>query len=251
MLAASLLLAACGRESAGEHHTYLLEGAWTLHHVSTPYGTERHYTVTGNGTYCIVYAGDTAYYECMLSTIPSGQIVKPTVLGSVMLIDNGHERLYLEDGDPHPLTLSGDSLLTIQRDGVKYSYIRADNIYTEWGHDLRYIISSELGAGSEGSPNSYVLSARERRQQQQIQWLGAITAVVVLMVLMAFYLAIINRRAKQRLQLQLQQIEEVKQNRPQPVCQAIASLEHAYFASDDHAALLQRMSSGSRLKVFK
>ena len=249
MLATSLLLTACGEEPAADKDTYLLQGAWTLRHVSHPYGVENSYTVTGSGTACMVYAGDSAYFECMLATTPSGLVIMPTSQGSVTLIDNGgSEKLYLENGDPHPLTVSGDTLMTIQRDGAQYTYARADNIYKEWGQDICDIVAREQSADGEGTHNRYVLSAKERRQQQQIRWFGFFSIVVALMALLAAHLAVTNWRARRLLQLQLQQIEEVQQNRPQQVRQAVASVERQFFASDDYAALQRRMGSGERLR---
>ena len=57
-----------------------------------------------------------------------------------------------------------------------------------------------------------------------------------------------NRKAKKQLRLQLQQIQEVRANRPPSVRQAVASVESSFFASDDYAALQRRIASGQRLK---
>jgi hypothetical protein len=61
-------------------------------------------------------------------------------------------------------------------------------------------------------------------------------------------IAIDYRKDKRRLQLQLQQIQEVQEERPQAIKQAIESVETAYFSSDEYQALQRRIASGEILK---
>ena len=56
------------------------------------------------------------------------------------------------------------------------------------------------------------------------------------------------RKDKRRLLLQLQQIQEVQQERPQVVKQALESEETAYFASDEYQSLQRRIATGVILK---
>ena len=114
-----------------------LTGAWVLHHVEYPSGTEEDYSMQGEGTSCLIYDHENRLYECNISTTPTGLLVKPTATTTVTLVDKGGgEWLYLEDGDPHPLQVS-DSSITIQRMGVRYTYSCADDLYSEWGQLAR------------------------------------------------------------------------------------------------------------------
>lgn len=240
-----LMLFSCngGRKIGGEGLD--LTGAWVLRHVKFPSGTEYDCSMDGNGTSCLIYEDKNLLYECRISTTPSGLLIQPTAKSIVTITyKGGGEWLYLEDGDPHPLCVS-DSTITIQRIGILYTFSRADDLYSEWGADIRDIIESEsLGTDAAGA-HHYVLSARERQQASYIQWLLAAVAIVVVIAVTSH---IVNRRRRQRLLLQLRQIQEVRENRPQQVRQAVKSVEDSFFASDEYAVLQRRMATGQLMK---
>ncbi|MBQ8463452.1 MAG: hypothetical protein IJ544_04985 [Prevotella sp.] len=242
------LLAACGQLTDGESASPL-EGTWLLRYVEYPTGEAYDYSIEGKGTYCLLYDSDSMLYESIISMTPSGFVIMPTAKRVVTLIDKGGgERLYLEDGDPHPLTISSDTAITIQRKGALYSLVRDDDLYLEWGTEIREIIIRDLGSENSMARNYYVLSAKERQQERDLQWHGY---VFMLIIVISFFIAqyiVSKRRAMRRLQLQLQQIREVKENRPQAVRQIVASVENDFFASDDYAALQRRIASGRVMK---
>jgi histidinol dehydrogenase len=96
-------------------------------------------------------------YECRLATTPTGLVIRPKAIAQVTLIDKGGgELLYLEDGDPHPLTICNDSTITIQRSGVIYTSVRDDDIFQEWSNEICNIIDAAIK--DENADNSrYVL----------------------------------------------------------------------------------------------
>ena len=117
----------------------------------------------GDGTSCLIYDHENRLYECNISTTPTGLLVRPTATTTVTLVDKGGgEWLYLEDGDPHPLHVS-DSTITIQRMGILYTYSCADDLYSEWGDDIRDIIDSQPAGPEPATDQKYVLSVRERQ----------------------------------------------------------------------------------------
>ena len=222
-----------------------LTGAWVLRHVAYPQGGEQHYSMQGDGTSCLIYDSQSQLYECNISTTPTGLLIQPTAKVTVTLVDKGGgEWLYLEDGDPHPLHVT-DSIITIQRRGILYTYASADDIYSEWGDDIRHIFDSQPVGPEPAAAQKYVLSARERQQASRIQWLLAALAVIAILAVANH---IVSRRRRQQLWLQLRQIQEVQQNRPPTVRQAAKSVEDAFFASDEYAALVRRMATGSLMK---
>ena len=222
-----------------------LTGAWVLRHVAYPQGGEQHYSMQGDGTSCLIYDRQNQLYECNISTTPTGLLIQPTAKATVTLVDKGGgEWLYLEDGDPRPLRLS-DSTITIQRMGILYTYASADDLYSEWGADIRDIFDSQPADSEPAAAQKYVLSARERQQASRIQWLLAALAVIAILAVANH---IVSRRRRQQLWLQLRQIQEVQQNRPPTVRQAAKSVEDAFFASDEYAALVRRMATGSLMK---
>ena len=246
IFALCLLCAACKETTEGDV-PFRLQGAWLLRHVEYPMCTGNDYSTDGNGTFCLIYEGDSVLYECRLAATPTGLVVVPLAKTLVTLIDNGRgEFLYFEDGDPHPLQM--DSALTIQRNGIRYSYEHADSLYREWGAELRDIMRRDLAEPTTKEASRYVLSAKERQQEQSLQRYFYFSVVIILVALFMAHLAFSSRRARRRLQLQIQQIQEVQANRSAAVRQAFVTEENAYFASDAYAALQKRMASGQRMK---
>ena len=166
----------------------------------------------------------------------------------VSVLDKGHgEYIYLEDDDPHPLTVKGDSAIVIQQEGILYYWRSTDNIAKEWSEEIREIMAAELQKG-QGERHSYMLSRKEREQANVIRGFVFSTIGIIVLLLLIVRIAIDYRREKRRLQLQLQQIQEEQQERPQIVRQAIESVEAAYFASDEYQSLQRRITTGEILK---
>ncbi|MBR3020835.1 MAG: hypothetical protein IKH59_00530 [Bacteroidaceae bacterium] len=254
LLLSVLMLAACREKGEDE---FVLQGAWLLRQTVFPYNDEkRDFSAEGGGTLCIIYEGDSVAFECRLATTSTGMVIMPTAKATITLIDKGGgERLYLEDGNPHPLQISheGDSLssqtlLTIQRNGIVYTYERTDKLYREWGNEICDIITREADDPVNSTASHYVLSTRERQQERKILWYGYLLALGMLVILAVAHFAIVGHRAKRQLQLQLQQIMEVQENRSQGVKEAVKTVEKEFFTSDAYVHLRQRITSGQRLK---
>ena len=247
VVTAGLLLAGCSMKN--KHPEFSLQGAWVMTQVTIPEGDMYPYSPNG-GTWLRLYDADSVMYECQLTVTEQALVVKPEGKSVVTLIDKGGgEHLYLEEDDPRPLTVLNDSTITIQRMGRIYMWQRADSITKEWGMEIRALIDSE--SGNEMTANdthSYVLSAKEREQASVIHKLIYAIIAIVVLVLITAQIALANRRAKRRLQLQLRQIHEEHDARPQQIRLAIASVESAYFSSDEYHALQHHIAAGQRLK---
>ena len=247
LLMAGMLLAGCSMRE--KRPPFSLKGVWVMKQVVVPQGYVYEYPAD-EGTWMRLYEGDSMMYEFRLTLTEQALVVKPESKCGVTLIDKGHdEHLYLEEEDPRPLIVMNDTTITIQRMGRVSTWQRAENIEREWGTEIRAIIERDLvnGATSDDMHN-YVLSAKEREQADIIHKLiYAIIGVFALVIIIA-QIALANRKAKRRLQLQLQPIHEEHDERPQPVRQAIESVESTYFSSDEYHTLQKRLSTGIRLK---
>ena len=169
--ALALLLIGCN-ETTKKEQSFCLQGAWKLRKVEFPEGKTREYPTEEGRTYCRIYGQDSIFYQCQLTTTDRGIVIMPIEMSEVTLINKGNgEVLYLEDEDPHPLTLAGDTSLTIQQTGVLYSWIRDNDLYKDWGDDIRDIVTREMQNADNAYTHSYVLSAKERQQQKTIHWL--------------------------------------------------------------------------------
>ena len=241
------LMAGCTSKS-NNNPQYLLQGAWTLRQMDFPIGRTRTFA-DESGTLLRVYEGDSVMYQCWLTRTKSGLTVKPVARQRVELIDKGHgEYVYLEDDDPHPLTIKDDSTIVIQQNGILNTWHCADDIAREWGEEIKEIVTADMQRDDADEAQSYMLSAKERQQACVIHWLVIATIGIAVLLLLITRIAIDYRKDRRRLQLQLQQIQEVKEERQPLVRQAIESVEADYFKSDDYLALQRRIATGQRLK---
>lgn len=239
---------ACHDNTGSDEQSFVLQGAWTLQQVEYPYGRTDTFSMR-QGMPLRLYEGDSVIYSCMVVKTETGLIVRHSMQNQVTLIGTGNgEYVYLEDGDPRPLTIVNDSTIVIQRNGALSTWHRADDIAQDWNTEIKNIITADLQLKDENGTQSYVLSAKERRQADIIHIFIIATIAAVILLLLIVRIAVQNRRAKQRLQLQLQQIQEVRQRRQPTVRQAIETVETAFFASDDYDQLQHRITSGQRLK---
>lgn len=166
----------------------------------------------------------------------------------MQLIDKGHgEYVYLEGDDPHPLTIEDDTTIVIQQNGILNTWHCADDIARDWGEEIKEIVTVTTGS-DVNEAQSYMLSTKERQQASVIHWLVAATISIVVLLLLITRIAIDYRKDRRRLQLQLKQIQEVQEERPPVVRQAIESVETAYFKSDEYLGLQRRIATGQRLK---
>ncbi|MBQ8158296.1 MAG: hypothetical protein IJ081_04670 [Prevotella sp.] len=254
ILAVCTLLTGCGN-CCGKDDGYVLEGLWLLENAVTPEGYTYDYPVENR--YLLMYVGDSLLYRGQLTQTASAIVVSTSGRSEVTLISvGGGNWLYMEDDGEHPLFLEGDSAIIIQRRGVRYRWVRAADVYEEWGSEIQAIAereaavasSSQTESTSDGEPHHYVLSTKERQQQSVIHVFIFATVGIVIFLCIIVQIALASRKEKRRLQLQLRQIQEEHEQCPQPVRQALDEVAAAYFGSDEYHNLLSRITSGQRLK---
>ena len=246
LLMASCIVFGCSSGSNGDKH-FKFDGVWTLRQMDYPSGGSKTFEETKE-TLLRLYEGDSVFHQCWMTRTETGLTIRPIEDVRVSVLDKGHgEYVYLEDDDPHPLTVKGDSAIVIQEQGILYTWQSTDDIANEWSEEIREIVAAELQKG-QGERQSYMLSRKEREQANVIHGLVFSTIGIVVLLLLIARIAIDYRKEKRRLQLQLQQIQEVQQERPQVVRQAIESVEKAYFASDEYQSMQRRIATGEILK---
>ena len=246
VLMAACLLVGCSNGNDSDKQ-FTLDGVWTLRQMDYPAGGNKVIEETKE-TLLRLYEGDSVFHQCWMTKTKTGLTIRPIEDVQVSVVDKGHgEYVYLEDDDPHPLTMNDDSTIVIQQDGILYTWHSNEDIANEWSEEIREIVAVELQKG-QGERQSYMLSRKEREQANVILGLVFSTIGVVVLLLLIARIAIDYRKEKRRLQLQLQQIQEVQQERPKAVRQAIESIETAYFASDEYQSLQRRIATGDILK---
>ena len=243
-LAMSSLLLGCSK-AGKEQKPYLIDGAWILQRLETPMGDSHDF---GRNTYCRIYDGDSMMYECFLDSAGSSLVLAPEEVCNITVINkrNG-DVLYLQKKDPHPLVLVNDTTIIIQEDGTRFTWVRSERITREWRVTIREIIVKAFCEEGDGKAGRYVLSATEREQESTIHRLVFILFGIVVALMILAQVAIANLRSKRRLQLQLKQIQEEHDTRPQPVRQAMMEVEEAFFASEKYAELRKLMANGQHI----
>ena len=243
----ALLLAACSPMDNTEQENKL-ECAWTLRQIVFPADTSKA-VFDNRGTVLHLYDGDSVMFECQMLQTETALIIQPVSMTNVTLIDTGRgENVYLEDSDPYPLTFVDDTTIVIQQNGLRYTWHREDSIEHEWGKEIRELIRLDLQNNLSREQHNYVLSSKERRQENIIHLVVYSMLAIVIVMLIILWIAIDNRKSKRRLQLQLRQIREEHDKRPQSIRTAIESVENDYFASDDYQLLQQRIATGQRIR---
>ena len=160
-----LLLVSCGRVGEKEYH---LEGAWTLTHIEYPTELTIDYPYRGM-TYLNIYDGDSMLYVCQLLYTGSGIVVVPNQVIRTTLIELGNNNLlYMEDDDPHPLVEVNDSVITIQRNGVISTWVKASDMTKGRIDEIREIIKNDQTNDANEAVRHYVLSTTERKLQSTI-----------------------------------------------------------------------------------
>lgn len=244
-LLTSLLLAACSSSEKSQRE-YPLQGAWVLSKVEYPMGGVETFPVQDMRPLRI-YEGDSMMLQCGQTQTASAMIVhQPYHRCNITFIDKGGgEYLYLENGDPRPLTMLDDTTMTIQRNGILYTWHRADGVAEEWGEEIHAIIVNNT---LEEEAHRFVLSAKERTQANVIHGLLYSTTICLVLILLIAHVAWNNHKERLRLQLQLLQIREEHEERPLSIRNAIERVENDYFCSNDYLTLQRRIATGQRLK---
>lgn len=228
--------------------SHILEGAWLLQQAETPLGDAIIFS-ENNHKQLRLYNGDSVRYQCTLIQTGSALIVQPNSLCNVTVINKGNsEYIYLEETNLRPLTILDDSTIVIQEHGYCYTWRRNNNLANEWGQEIKDIISNDFLDDNNSEIQSYVLSAQVREQANVIHVFIYITIAIIFILFAVIWIAIDNRKSRRRLQLQLQQIQEVREERSLTVKQAIEHVESTFFTSDEYETLQRRIATGQRLK---
>lgn len=241
--ATAALLVSCTEK--GMEHGFSINGAWTVLRVQDCEGTVR-----GNpdsSTAWLRIYDDSCYYLCQVSTAPNGTMVDPHSMEDYTFIDKGgNDILYLQGDNTYPLEIVNDSMMVIQERGWKYTWGRCKDISEERCREIVSVIKSDM-EGSSATLHRYVFSNMESELETANH-----TLACVLFIIGAFLLFIVNYaynlyRDKRRVEQELRLIEQEREARPEPVRQAMDSVEATFHQSDYYVSLRRRIAMGDRL----
>ncbi len=240
-----LLLSSCNHDA---EERFLLEGAWTLIHLSYPFDYEIDYPNNGV-TFFQIYDADSTLYSCQLLYTGSGIVVVPIQASQITLISLGNnEQIYMEDGDPRPLVIKSDSVITTQRHGQVYTWKRVADMSDEKIEEIRDIIRNDQSIDANEAVRHYVLSTTERKLLSTNHRLVYALVAALVLLLITVQIAIAKHQSTKRARQRLHEIEEESKLRPQPVRQAMKEVESTFFSSDYYRRLARTISEGRRLR---
>lgn len=239
-------------ETSDRPNEFSIKRVWKLSKV-VYYDEEENDYSDGRSTWLRIY-DDSCYYVCQLLQAPNGLMFVPSAMDHYTLIDKGQRNfLYLHDDDKHPLTVLADTSMVIQENGVLYHWQATDELDADKVQTIIDIVRKDVSEDTYTN-NKYVLSYAERRLEETNHSLiySLIVGIFLLFVVLSFaYILHRDKRRmeqeKKRVEQALHQLEQERQTMPEPVREAMHSLEDEFHNSDFYTALHRRLAAGDRL----
>lgn len=251
LLVGGSLVSSCAKES-GTQDEFNIQRVWKLSKV-VYFDEEVADYASSSNTWLRIY-DDSCYYVCQLLEAPNGLMFVPSAMDHYTLIDKGQRNfLYLHDDDKHPLTVLSDTSMVIQENGVLYHWQATDELDADKVQTIINIVRKDVSEG-EYSNNKYVLSYAERQLEETNHTLIYSLVVGFFLLCVALAFAYMLHRDKQRMEQEkkrveqtLRQIEQERQTLPEPVREAMHSVEDEFHNSSFYIALHKRLAVGDRL----
>lgn len=242
LIALSLLIFSCSKEKKKD---FALNGAWLLESVVTPDGFRDDYPQDNVGVLRIY--DDSCFYECRITTAPNGMLVTPSFMSHYTVIDRGKGgSLYLEENDKHPLTVKNDSTMVIQTIGRRYTWNKTSIYDEERTNAIIDIIRNNEYSNADYSFR-YVFSDAEKDLETYNHTLVYILIFIVLALLSIVNYALKLHKKKKRIENELRQIEQERQAMPEPVREAMSTVEEDFHNGEFYLSLRKKIANGSRL----
>lgn len=249
-----LMLAGCTKEEGEKRAGYNLHGAWIMKRIVYSVNNVAEDFPFQGTTYCRIYEGDSVCYECRISALKPEQPEDIMTASDVFIIPAGKysctliqkdgqgNPLYLEDGSVRPILFPSDTSMVIQRHGNRFTWVLAQDMEPARMEEIKRIIANNLNNGDMA--HRFVLPTTERQLKTTNHTLTYVIIILMLVVLFIVHVTITFYRKKRRIEQQLRQINEEREQRPQPVRQAMAEVEAEFLNSDSYRQLRWRITVG-------
>ena len=243
VLLTALLTASCKGEEGDA--PFCLKGVWMLQKRTCFDGSVT--TFPHDGSSRLRIYDDSCYYDCTYASAPTGMMVTPNAYQTYSMIQKGpHDWHYLQGDYTYPLTVVDDTTIIVQEIGSQYLYTRAARFEADRIAQIIALVRETAKSGDDGSTR-YVFSEAEQRLTTANHRLGyTIIGITVVLLLLAVHLRNLKKE-KRRIEQELRQIEQERLNMPQPVRQALDSVEADFLQSDFYTDLRRRISGGKHL----
>lgn len=244
MLVAISLLPSCSKADSSKEDS--LNGVWELIRITTPSGKVFNYP-DHEITWLRIY-DDSCYYMCQIVMAPNGILITPSDMDRYTYISQGEQRcIYLQGGNSHPLKKTDDSTMTIQETGRKYTWRRCGSYEEDRCKVMMDLIKNDAQTNHEQSFR-YVFSKAEKQLKTTNYTLACFLLLMVVIALAVLHYTWNLYQNKRHVELQLRTLEQEREAMPEPVRQAMDSVEAAFHESEFYLSLHKRIAQGERLK---
>lgn len=249
-----LMLAGCVGQEKQDRERHSLQGAWIMKRIVYSIGNVAEDYPYKGFSHCRIYEGDSVCYECKISALKTERVEDLMSASDVIIIpigkysctliekDAGGNPLYLEEGAVRPIRFHTDTTMVIQQHGNKFTWVAAQMEPARM-EEIKHLIDSDLSRG--GMANRFVLPTTERQLKATNHTLIYVILILVLAVMLIVHVAVGVYRKKRHIEQQLRQINEEREQRPQPVRQALEEVEKEFLCSDFYLSMRQRIAAGS------
>lgn len=243
-LVTAITLLSCS--SGEEKHNFTLNGTWVLEEIQRWEGDS--YTFDQEDKTWLRIYDNTCYYECQVVAAPSGMMFVPYNMEHYTLIERGpNDYLYLQESNTHPLTVESDSTIVIQETGNKYRWKVCDSYDARKVAKIVDIIRVDMENPGEGG-HRYLFSYAEQELETTNHTLIYSLVCIVLGAMVILNFAYLQYSKRRRVEQELQRIEQERASLPQPVREALNSVEEDFHKSDFYLNLRQRITRGELLQ---
>lgn len=244
VIVALAVVVSCSKDAGDK--AFCISGAWELREVTFPDGEKLAYTDKGM-MWMRIY-DDSCYYSCQTAKAPNGTMIAPADLETYRLVRKGKsEVFYLQGGNVQPLWIVNDSTMVIQEDGVKYTWRQNRDIEDDRCMDIIEIIRMDRNSVDDTN-HRYVYSKAEKALETTNHALVYILIIIGMALVLIVSYARSLYRNKKRVEQELRQIEEERKAMPEPVRQALGTVESEFHKSDFYFTLRKRIANGERLR---
>ena len=213
--------------------------------MATPAGSTYIYPENGF-TWMRIY-DDSCYYACQIANAPNGTMITPSGMQGYTFVDKGNNNiLYLQGDNTHPLTIVDDSTMIIQEMGRKYTWRFRKNLDEERCREIVDVIKNDMEDDDE-TTRHYVFSKAEKELQTTNHTLIYILIFIFITLMIILNYAHNLYKKKKRVEQELKQIEQLHKALPEPVRQAMNTVETEFHQSDFYISLRRRIAKGERM----
>lgn len=236
----AFLLASCSQ--TGGKNSIDIKGTWILESIQDRSGENSEYP-QNDISWLRIY-DDSCYYQCRILNAPTGIMIVPDRTGDYTLLESGKDSyIYMQEDGKHPFAIESDSTITIQEVGCKYTWKVCNDFDEEKIMTIVGIVKNDVNHNGD-SANRYVFSYAEDKLKTNYHVLFYI--LIIVLAAGTNYIFWV-RKQKKRIEQELRMIEQELRSIPEPVLEAMNSVEEDFHMTDLYISIRNKITNGEHL----